>query len=57
MVLMSRGPVPKERVELKTLCREFDERYKMKVNTLVDQIERTRKHVAQQDRLKRARLE
>ena len=57
MILMSRNPLPNDRVELKTLCQEFDHRFKMKVDSKVDEIEKHRSLVAEQDRQKRARLE
>ena len=57
MILMSRGPVPVDRIELKTLSLEFDHRFKMKVDSKVDEIEKQRQLVTEQDRVKRARLE
>ena len=57
MILMTRNPVPEDRVELQTLSLEFDHRFKMKVDAKVDEIERQRQLAAEQDRLKRARLE
>ena len=57
MILMTRNPVPDDRIELQTLSQEFDHRFKMKVDAKVDEIERQRQLAAEQDRLKRARLE
>ena len=57
MILMSRAPVPDSRLELKALSQEFDHRFKMKVDAKVDEIEKQRQLVAEQDRIKRARLE
>ena len=57
MILMSRAPVPDCRLELKALSQEFDHRFKMKVDAKVDEIEKQRQLAAEQDRIKRARLE
>ena len=57
MILMSRNPIPDDRIELQTLSQEFDHRFKMKVDAKVDEIEKQRQLAAEQDRIKRARLE
>ena len=48
MILMSRSPIPTDKIELKTLSQEFDHRFTMKVDAKVDQIERARQNAAHQ---------
>ena len=57
MILMSKNPLPTERVHMKALMAEFTETFSWKVMTKLDEIERQRQLAATQDSLKRQKLE
>lgn len=57
MILMSKNPLPLDRVKMKALTAEFNETFNWKVMTKMDEIERQRQLAATQDSLKRAKLE
>ena len=57
MVLLSRNPIPVEKVALKALAAEFNETFSWKVMTKMDEIERQRQLAATQDQMKRQKLE
>ena len=57
MVLISRNPIPLDRVPMKALMAEFTDTFNWKVMTKMDEIERQRQLAAAQDHLKRQKLE
>ena len=57
MILMSRNPLPVDKVKMKGLYAEFTDTFNWKVMTKMDEIERQRQLAATQDHLKRQKLE
>lgn len=57
MVLMSKNPIPNDRIKMKGLLNEFTETFSWKVMTKLDEIERQRQLATEQSNLKRQKLE
>jgi len=57
MVLLSKNPLPLEKIKMKGLMAEFTETFSWKVMTKMDEIERHRQLAKEQDNLKRQKLE
>lgn len=57
MVLLSKNPLPLDKIRMKALLAEFNDTFSWKVMTKMDEIERQRQLAATMDQEKRQKLE